>query len=590
MIRTQSTASIAYFSMEIALGATMPTYSGGLGVLAGDMLRSAADLELPMVAVSLVHRKGYFRQRLDESGNQTEEPDSWEPERSLDPAGASARIRLEGREVDLRAWRYEIVGISGYIVPVYLLDSDLPTNNDWDRELTGSLYGGDARYRICQEVVLGMGGMALMRSVGFSQISSYHMNEGHSAFLTLALLQEQLALRKASSPAAEDVAAVRRQCIFTTHTPVAAGHDQFSWESVRQTLGQGPALLIEATGCCAGEANLNMTKLAIHFSRYVNGVAMRHGETSHDMFPHHPIHAITNGVHATSWTAPAFQALYDRQIPDWRRDNAYLRYAVGIPLQEIQEAHAAAKHELLEELSQRRGVLMDPSVFTIGFARRVAAYKRADFLFSDPERLRAIAMKTGPLQVIYAGKAHPHDEPGKALIRRIFESASRLKTDIRFVYLENYDLQLARLLTSGVDLWLNTPQPPQEASGTSGMKAALNGIPSLSILDGSWIEGCVEGVTGWAVGEDPRAQSPENQGELDSLYRKLENPILPAFYHQPDSYASVMRSAIALNASFFNTQRMLAQYKANAYFPEKLPLAAHPPAPEPEAILTPTSG
>jgi starch phosphorylase len=587
MLQGKSMAEIAYFSMEIALDSSMPTFSGGLGVLAGDMLRSAADLALPMVGVTLVHRKGYFRQRLDEHGNQTEEPETWEPEQKLQPAGVSATVVIEGREVELRAWLYEIVGMSGCIVPVYLLDADLAANSAWDRALTDSLYGGDARYRICQEVVLGVGGIAILRKLGFNGIGSFHMNEGHSAFLTLALLQERLRQRNFRSPTPADIEAVRRQCIFTTHTPVPAGHDEFPWDLVRQTLGEDTIPVLESTGCCA-EDKLNMTHLALRFSHYVNGVAMRHGEVSHEMFPRYSIHAITNGVHAVTWTSAIFRELYDRHIPDWRRDNAYLRYAIGIPLAEIRQAHHHAKLELLEEVHRRSGVTLEGSVLTLGFARRAALYKRADLLFSDPERLRAISNNAGPLQIIYAGKAHPSNQAGKALIGRIFECAAHVEPDIRFVYLENYDLRLASLMTSGVDLWLNTPQPPQEASGTSGMKAALNGVPSFSILDGWWIEGCFESVTGWAIGDDPRTQGSESAGEVESMYRKLETVIVPKFYQRPDSYAEVMRSAIALNASFFNTQRMLAQYEANAYFPQKLAETAEQRSDESDAILTAT--
>ncbi len=565
----QDSPKVAYFSMEIALDPSIPTYSGGLGVLAGDMLRSAADRELPMVAVTLVHRKGYFRQTLDDRGNQSEQPDSWDPETRLQRVDLSATVLVEGRNVKLRAWRFDVVGISGHAVPVYLLDADFDPNSAWDRTLTDTLYGGDNHYRICQEMLLGMGGVGLLRSLGLNGIASYHMNEGHSSFLTLSLLEEQLRLRKSTIPTGDDIEAVRHQCIFTTHTPVPAGNDQFPWDLVRRTLGEERTRLLEQTDS-SHDGLLNMTYLALRFSHYINGVAMRHGEVSHDMFPNYPVHAITNGVHAVTWTAPSFHKLYDRHIPEWRRDNAYLRYAVGIPLEEIRETHAVAKAALFEEVRKRCGVSFDKSVLTIGFARRAAAYKRADLIFSDIERLRSIVKKAGPLQLIYGGKAHPNDTGGKALIRRVFEMAAQLKDQIRFVYLENYDLALAKYITSGVDLWLNTPERPQEASGTSGMKAALNGVPSFSILDGWWIEGCFEGATGWAIGHDGALSKEDSQAEIASLYQTLEEQILPLFYRRPEGYAEVMRSAIAVNGSFFNTQRMLAQYKANAYFPETL--------------------
>ena len=560
---------IAYFSMEIALDPAIPSYGGGLGILAGDMLRSAADLELPIIAVTLVHRKGYFRQHLDSDGNQTEEPDPWIPEAVLQPVEGTFTVNIENRDVHVRAWRYNLHGMSGFVVPVYLLDSDLPENSEWDRALTDTLYGGDSRYRICQEVLLGIGGVSLLRNVGVKNANSYHMNEGHAAFLTLALLEDQMKLRKYTVPVEADVEVVRRRCLFTTHTPVQAGHDRFPWELVKQVLGEPRTVLLQQVGFGA-EGFLNMTNLALHFSRYVNGVAMRHGEVSQDMFPQFPIHAITNGVHAATWASPPFQDLFDREIPEWRRDNAYMRYAVGIPLEEIKKAHCLAKSALIKEVHRRSGMLLDESALTIGFARRAATYKRADLLFKDINRLKYIAESIGPIQILYGGKAHPHDAGGKALIQRVIQAATGLKNDIKILYLENYNMALAKLITSGVDLWLNTPQRPQEASGTSGMKAALNGVPSLSDLDGWWVEGCVEDVTGWAIGYDSKISGDDSAAESASLYDKLERKIIPMFYRAPEAYAEVMRFSIALNASFFNTHRMLSQYKANAYYPKSL--------------------
>lgn len=392
------------------------------------------------------------------------------------------------------------------------------------------------------------------------------MNEGHSALLTLALLEQRMEGRDLSSATEKDLHAVRDKCVFTTHTPVPAGQDQFPRVLVGQVLGERRVAALEATGACR-EGSLNMTYLALYGSRYINGVAMQHGEVSRSMFPRYPIRAITNGVHAVTWTAPAFRELYDRHIPEWRHDNLYLRYAISIPANEIREAHAQAKLELHRDLKERTGVLLDEKVMTIGFARRAATYKRADLLFRNPERLRWIVNHVGPLQVIFGGKAHPRDEGGKDLIRRIFKSAAALKDAVKVIYIANYDWRRAPFLYAGVDLWLNTPKRPQEASGTSGMKAALNGVPSFSVMDGWWVEGCLEGITGWAIGHGP--ESPDDEAfEVASLYDKLEMIILPTFYGRPRAYAEVMRSAIAINGSFFNTQRMLSQYLSNAYFQE----------------------
>jgi len=555
--------AVAYFSMEVGLDPAMPTYSGGLGVLAGDTLRAAADLGVPMAAVTLLHRKGYFDQHLDAQGNQTEGPSVWSPEAFLEPLPPRVSVTVEGRQVQVRAWRYLVRGLSGHAVPVYLLDTALAENDPWDQALTDCLYGGDERYRLCQETVLGLGGAAMLGALGHGGIELYHMNEGHSALLVLALLEEQTEGRGLNHVTEEDKQAVRERCLFTTHTPVPAGQDHFSPDLVRQVLGEKWVTALQATGCCPSGI-LNMTYLALFFSHYINGVSMRHEEISHNMFPGYPINSITNGVHAVTWTAPAFQSLYDRLIPEWRGDNLYLRYAIGIPLDEIQQAHSQSKRELLAQVEKRTGVRLQPAAMTLGFARRASAYKRADLLLSDIERLKRIAAQVGPLQVIYGGKSHPRDESGKAIIRRIFEAAAALGDTLPVVYLEDYDMELARSLCAGVDLWLNTPQKPQEASGTSGMKAALNGVPSLSVLDGWWIEGQTEGVTGWSIGDDWEPESDPSK-EIASLYDKLEYVILPMFYGRPAAFAAVMRSTIALNASFFNAQRMMLQYLANAY-------------------------
>jgi starch phosphorylase len=556
------TPHIAYFSMEIALDPNMPTYSGGLGMLAGDTLRSAADLGAPVVAVTLVYRKGYFRQYLDGQGNQTEQPQQWEPERSLKEIEGRVTVEIEGRTVKVRAFQYDVHGVDGDIVPVYLLDTNLPDNAEQDRGLTDSLYGGDDRYRLAQEVILGLGGLRMLQKIGHDKIQAYHMNEGHSALLALGLLERRLDQSFAPRVKQLDIDGIRRMCIFTTHTPVPAGHDQFPGELAEKVLGADRFKLLQDTQALHGEA-LNMTYLALRFSWYVNGVAMRHGEVSRGMFPNYAISAITNGVHALTWTSPAFCELFDQYIPGWRTDNNYLRYAISIPLDDIRDAHKKAKAALFAEIRQRTGTTLDPNVFTMGFARRASTYKRANLLFHDLERLKRIARTVGPIQLVYGGKAHPRDDGGKRIIRQVFEGATSAGDTIRTVYVENYDMYWGKLITSGVDVWLNNPLRPQEASGTSGMKAALNGVPSFSVVDGWWAEGLIEGITGWAIGNTEINEDPAS--ELATLYDKLEREILPMFYGRPHRYTDVMRSAIAFNGSFFNTQRMVQQYMANAY-------------------------
>lgn len=546
-------AYVAYFSMELGLQSKMPTYAGGLGILAGDTIRAAADLNLPVVAVSLVHRQGYFSQQLDAEGWQTETPEPWTPE-NLEEVPVRWSIELESQTVHLRAFRHVVEGIAGHRIDVFLLDTRLPENTERHRSLTDSLYAGDKRYRLCQEAVLGIGGVHMLEALGYTDIGSYHMNEGHSALLTLALLER-------AGNASDATETVRERCVFTTHTPVAAGHDQFANALVSEVLGPERARRLAATGCCLNDV-LNMTHLALAHSRYVNGVAMRHGQISRGMFPGYPVASITNGVHAATWTRPPFAALFDRHIPDWRSQNENLRYAVGIPLSEVAAAHRECKADLLREVQSRCGISLPESHLTLGFARRATPYKRAALLLSDIERLRSIA-RTHPIQIIYAGMAHPQDHAGKLIIKKIFAHMKTLDGEVPIVYLENYDIEIAQYMCAGVDLWVNTPKKPEEASGTSGMKAALNGVPSLSVLDGWWIEGHVEGVTGWSIGDSWELE-PESTSEGELLYRKLEQ-IGPLFFGRPEAYAKVMRHAIALNGSFFNAQRMIEQYAESAY-------------------------
>ncbi|MDZ7260498.1 MAG: alpha-glucan family phosphorylase [candidate division KSB1 bacterium] len=558
--------TIAYFSMEIGLEAGMPTYSGGLGVLAGDTIRSAANLKIPLVAVTLLHRKGYFYQKLDASGWQTEEPVAWSVDDFLTELPERTSVTIEGRTVTLRAWKYEVSGYSGFKVPVYFLDADLPENSDWDRTLTHYLYGGDSHYRLCQEVILGIGGVRMLRALGYQNITRFHMNEGHASLLTLELIDEHLKQSNKQSINPDDVEAIRKKCVFTTHTPVPAGHDQFPMELVERVLGQHEAFTIRNLYCCEGV--LNMTYLALNLSHYINGVAKKHKEVSSLMFARYVIDSITNGVNAATWTSEPFQELFDRYIPGWREDNFNLRYALSIPREEVWQAHVEAKRKLIQYVNRETNAGMDQDILTLGFARRATTYKRADLIFQDVERLKKISSNVGPLQLIFAGKAHPQDQGGKEIIKRIYQARESLKNDIKIAYLANYDIELGKLITAGVDVWLNTPIPPREASGTSGMKAAMNGVPSLSILDGWWIEGCIEGVTGWAIGQKSQGEgdSDDPAKDAESLYQKLETVVIPMFYHNRELFINIMLNAIALNGSFFNTQRMMQQYVLKAYF------------------------
>ena len=562
-----SDRKVAYFSMEIALAKTLPTYSGGLGMLAGDSLRSAADIGVSLVAVSLVHRRGYFEQHLDVSGEQTESDVVWSPETTLPSANQTVTILMQGREITLRAWRFDVVGVTGHIIPVFLLDADVEGNDPWDRHLTDHLYGGDTYYRLCQETILGLGGIHLLRALG-CQPEVCHMNEGHAALLTLGLLEARLAPASLNTATEADAEAIKQQCVFTTHTPVPAGHDKFGLDQMMHVLGPERSSAIERFGCLHNDL-LNMTYLALRFSRYVNGVSMLHGQVSQQMFPEYPVHAITNGVHAATWLSKPFQELLDKEIPSWRHDNQYLRSVYGIEPEVIDATHALSKRRLFATVKNRTGVDLDPNILTLGFARRVATYKRASLLLHSPERLVEIANRLGGLQILMAGKAHPADNAGKGLIRDIFSAAAKLESSkLRILYLENYDWELGEQLTNGVDVWLNTPLRPYEASGTSGMKAALNGVPSLSVMDGWWIEGCAENVTGWCI-----ENSEDEATQADRLYDKLENGVAP-LYADKVRWAEMRRHCIAINGTFFNTHRMLEQYVLNAYFPPSASIAA----------------
>lgn len=551
--------SIAYFSMEMGIDSRIPTYSGGLGVLAGDTVRACADLKVPIVAVTILYEKGYFLQKLDNQGNQQELSVQWNPRDLLKPLPNKITVQIEDRDVTIGAWQYDVLGITGYAVPIIFLDTDLKENSGYDRGLNDYLYGGDEWYRLLQEIILGIGGVRMLKELGYTEIKKYHMNEGHASLLTLELLNE----RKRKEEPMWDFEAVRNLCVFTTHTPVPAGYDQFSYDLVIGALRE--FMPLDVLKMLGGQERLNMTLLALNLSKYINGVAKKHGEVSQSMFPGYHIESITNGVHSHTWTCDSFKRLFDKYIPGWAGDPFSLRYALNVPKIEMWAAHAEAKKKLIDYLNIRPNSGFDHGALTIGFARRAAAYKRADLVFSDIDRLIHISGDIGKIQFVFSGKAHPKDGLGKDLIKRIFSHINQLKNRIKVIYLENYDIELAKRIVSGVDLWLNTPQRPNEASGTSGMKAAHNGVPSLSALDGWWLEGHIEGVTGWSIG--PRAADVGNDNESDAkeLYEKLEKIIVPMFYNDRDGWIEIMRHSIAINASFFNTHRMVQQYVLNSY-------------------------
>jgi len=558
-------SKIAYFSMEIGVHNDIPTYSGGLGVLAGDTIRSAADLNLPMIAVTLLCKKGYFTQDIDKTGWQVEYPTGWEPSRYMQLLPQKATIQIEGRDVILQAWQYEVKSLTGGMVPVFFLDSDMAENMPQDREITAALYGGDSTYRLKQEIVLGLGGIRILHEMGF-EIKKYHMNEGHASLLILELLNR---FKKPIEDVWDenlvwDKSSVRSLCVFTTHTPVEAGHDKFPYDLVSRVMGDiVPLSLLQEL---AGKDFLNMTKLALNLSRYINGVAKKHGQVSQSMFPGYEIHAITNGVHSYTWTCESFKKLYDEYLPGWANEPELFVRVGRIPDERLWSAHLAAKKHLVGYVKATTGVEMSPDILTIGFARRSTAYKRANLLFRDPERLARIG--AGKIQLVYAGKAHPKDEPGKKLIQNIFGYMERFRDKIKIVYLRNYNMETALKIVSGVDVWLNTPLRPLEASGTSGMKATHNGVMNFSVLDGWWIEGHIEGFTGWSIGPAPNELTPgadADARDVEDLYHKLEHKILPVYYNERHTWIRIMQNAIGKNAYYFNSHRMMRRYVTEAY-------------------------
>ncbi len=556
---------IAYFSMEAGIQNDIPTYSGGLGVLAGDTIRTSADLKLPIVAVTMLSKKGYFTQTLNNTGKQGESPVLWDPSHYMTLLPAKITVKIEGRDVVVQAWQFSVTSLTGGYVPIFFLDTDVEENDPDDREITSFLYGGDIEYRLKQEIVLGIGGVRMLNKLGF-EIKKYHMNEGHSSLLTIELL---IKFKRPIENVWDErlvwnIERVKDLCVFTTHTPVAAGHDKFPYDLVQRILGELiPLKVLKELG---GNDSLNMTRLGLNLSEFINGVAKKHGEVSRKMFPGYEISAITNGVHTYTWTCESFKRLYNKYLPGWANEPELFVRVGRIPDAELWNTHLDAKKILLDYVKKTTGTTMSPDILTIGFARRATAYKRADLIFSDIDRLEKIGAKN--IQLIFAGKAHPKDNPGKKFIEKFFTIKERLTGKIELAYLQNYDMDIALKMVSGVDVWLNTPLRPREASGTSGMKAAHNGVVNFSILDGWWIEGHIEGFTGWSIGPSPtETELVKNTDttDADDLYKKLESIIIPLFYNDKSTWIRMMQNAIGKNAYYFNSHRMMRRYVTEAY-------------------------
>lgn len=541
--------SVAYLSAEIGLESDLHTYSGGLGVLAGDHIKSAADSDLSMVAVTLLYRQGYGRQHLDADGNQTETYGEIDPQEFLTDTGLEIALPLDGTTLHSRIWHTEVKGVSGSSVPVYFLDTRHPSNAPEHSSLGDRLYGGGDETRIRQEFLLGVGGIRTLKILGHWPLDGLHLNEGHCTFAALEMLAQGWTRDE-----------LRQRCLFTTHTPVPAGHDRFDWAEVEGVLGDllpddARELCIAANDPGNGRS-CSMSHLAAALSNNMNAVSNLNAWVASSMFEGKHIEPITNGVHHLTWTSPPMATLYDEHLPGWRTDPAILAHAGRLPNSALENARAEARAVLRDLVAVATGVQLEQKRLTIGFARRFATYKRANLIFSDIERLRKIG--AGRIQFVFAGKAHPNDEGGKQLIRDIFEGASHVADEIPVAFLEDYSMATGLAMTSGVDIWLNNPVRPMEASGTSGMKAAMNGVPNCSILDGWWPEACEHGVNGWAIGaaEDER----DDVRDADSMYRILEDEVLPAWEQSTDHWTGMMRAAIVTSARYSGA-RMISDYR-----------------------------
>jgi starch phosphorylase len=603
---------IAYFSMEFGLHETLPIYSGGLGVLSGDHIKEASDLNLPFIGITFLYTHGYFTQRITEDGWQEAEQVNLSfdelpvmPVLDEDEQPLTVTVELPGRDVSVRLWEIRVGR-----VPLYLLDSNVASNTESDRQLTARLYSSDLDLRISQELLLGIGGVRAMRALGFAP-TIWHMNEGHSAFMVLERIREQVEAGMSFEDARDTVT---RGNIFTTHTPVPAGNDEFPlwlidkyfsnlWPQLNLT--REDFLDIALREMPWGET-FSMPVLAFKMSRYSNGVSELHGQVARSMWnflwPEKkeedvPISHITNGIHTGSWLARRMRNLFNQYFPEdwWQRvdDPDVWEHVNDIPDEELWLVRRHLKRKMVSYFKDRArrqwltdsvhpvqvvaaGTLLDPYALTLGFARRFATYKRASLVFSDLERiLRLINEPNRPVQIIFAGKAHPADEPGKLLIQEIYRKVKMSESGGRLVFIEDYDINVGRYLVQGVDVWLNTPRRPNEASGTSGQKAALNGVPNFSILDGWWREG-YNGKNGWAIGDDSEAEDPQQQDEQDaeSLYRTLENEIIPLYYDNrygdmdiSHDWLKVVKESIRTNAWRYSMTRMVKEYATALYIP-----------------------
>lgn len=549
-LKTRFKKNAAYFSMEIGLEDSMKTYAGGLGILAGDTLKSAADLGLKVYGISILYKFGYFKQYLNEEGQQIEVPDEWDFRNYLTFTGKVITFDLKGESVSAEIWKYEVLGVTGHVVPVYFLNTDIDSNSQANRYISFNLYTPFEDTRLRQEITLGIGGIKALEELGHDNLDNYHLNESHAVFSILAL-EEKLESREE----------VVKKIVFTTHTPAEHGHKKYNRDTLEYILH--PTYMDLLRKDFDGD-ELHLTKFGLRNAKYSNGVSKLHGQVSSNMFPEFKIDFVTNGIHANTWAGSATSEVLKRFVKGWEKSPGLLTQSATIPEGEILEMHQANKQELMNYVKVKTGNVLDVNTFTIGFARRVDGYKRSGFIFRNMSVLTKIAKKFGGLQIIFSGKAYFDYGPSEDIIKNVFKHAKEDLGLLKVIFLEDYGMYTSQMMVQGCDIWLNNPIKPLEASGTSGMKAALNGVPSLSTIDGWWVEGWEEGFTGWSIGsEDPYENDEEH--DLYDMYSKLEFVVIPMWKEHKVKWARVQRNCIAKNASYFNTHRMVEEYVEKGY-------------------------
>lgn len=555
VVKNKKNLKIAYFSMEIALESDIKTYSGGLGVLAGDIIRSAAKLNIPVVGVTMLSRNGYFDQVINKEGAQEERQAKKYDFSKLEKIKETISMKLGDDILEVAAWQYNLKRSDGGVSPIYLLDTKLKSNKKKYQTICDDLYGGNKDYRLLQEIVLGRGGYLILKKLGY-KLDKIHINEGHGSFVASTMY-----LDIKNKEEKERIKMVKNTCVFTTHTPIRATMDIFKLDDVLKYQTDFPYKLKNLVE----GSSLNMTELGMHFSSYINSVALSHQKVSAKIFPKFKIKNVTNGIDTYTWTSPKMAELFDKYVPAWRQSSANLKDVKTIPTNEIWDVHQANKRSLISLIKKTKKVLFEEDVFTIGFARRFTAYKRPDLILRDMKRLLKIQEKSGKIQIVFAGKAHPYDEEGKKFVQNVNKLAKEYKDKIKIVFMSAYDMNMAKVIIPGVDVWLNNPIPPNEASGTSGMKAVCNGVPQFSTFDGWWCEGYKKNKTGWLIGEKKLSKKQSDKNDLISLYNVLENEILPLYYRKPLAWQKIMRSTIYINAPFFSTERVVRDYAKDAY-------------------------